>query len=284
MSDTGGPSRERALVRAAARLHGALLVAYPPAFRRRHGAEMARLFRDRARAAAAARGGPGVAGLMLGALRDLVTNAPAEWLRPAGRRPRETRGGGGGMGGMTRDFAWALRALRRSPGFAATAVLTIALAMGANTAIFSVVQAVLLRPLPYRDPDQLVMVWADLHTRSLFDFPISPPDFIDIEEQSTTLTGVAAAVTGEGTLTEAGDPVRVTTGQGVDRHMATGPGPSVRSVELNNTHKTRSRWCTPVHPSPPRPASQLATAVPVWPTGPGTPPTAPSANAPTPRI
>src|SRR3712207_4988408 len=57
-----------------------------------------------------------------------------------------------------KDVGYAVRGLRRSPGFAATAILTMAVGLGANTAIFSVVNAVLLEPLPYRDPERLVMI------------------------------------------------------------------------------------------------------------------------------
>ena len=66
-----------------------------------------------------------------------------------------------------RDVRFAWRGLRRSPGFAAVAILTLALGIGANTAIFSVVRAMLIAPLPFRDPSQLVFVWADLIGRRL---------------------------------------------------------------------------------------------------------------------
>lgn len=99
------------------------------------------------------------------------------------------------MDGWWKDVRFGLRQLVRNPGFAAVAIVTIALGIGANTAIFSVVQAVLLRPLPYAEPDRLVMIWGELTSRDILHFPSSPPDLRDIREQSTLLEGVEGAFT-----------------------------------------------------------------------------------------
>src|SRR6202166_258181 len=81
-----------------------------------------------------------------------------------------------------RDLGFAGRTLRKSPVFAFTAALTIALGVGASTAIFSVTNAVLLRPLPYKNPDQLVIIPTDMRNRSVKDFPFSNGKFIDLRE------------------------------------------------------------------------------------------------------
>ena len=77
------------------------------------------------------------------------------------------------MRGLFQDFRYALRQISKSPGFAAVAVLTLALGIGANTAIFNLVNAVLLRPLPYKDADRLVMVWEQNPHRGWFQNIVS---------------------------------------------------------------------------------------------------------------
>lgn len=94
------------------------------------------------------------------------------------------------MSGLIQDVRYALRQLRKSPVFTLVAVLTLALGIGANTAIFSVVEGVLLRPLPYRDSDQLVRVWSTSN-RSSRDVS-SYPDFKDWADQNHSFQQMAA--------------------------------------------------------------------------------------------
>ncbi len=81
---------------------------------------------------------------------------------------------------MLNDLSYAFRTLRKSPIFTITVVFTIALAIGASTAIFSVTNGVLLRQLPYKDPERLVLARGDLQKRNVQDFPISNADFLDL--------------------------------------------------------------------------------------------------------
>src|ERR1039458_9838783 len=95
---------------------------------------------------------------------------------------------------LLRDLAYALRTLRGSPIFAVTAILTIALGIGAATSIFGVTHAVLLRPLPYKSPDRLVFALSDMRRRNVKDFPFSNADFLDLRNGSTAVFQDVAAV------------------------------------------------------------------------------------------
>ena len=102
---------------------------------------------------------------------------------------------------MLNDFSFAFRTLRKSPIFTITVVVTLALAIGASTAIFSVTNGVLLRKLPYRDPERLVLVANDLQKRNVKDFPFSSVDYLDLRNGAkNNFEDFAAFNTGRVTL------------------------------------------------------------------------------------
>ncbi len=94
-----------------------------------------------------------------------------------------------------RDVSQAARSLRKTPGFTVTAVVTLALGIGATAAIFSVVNAVLLRPLPYPEADRLVHVAQDMRARNVVDFPIAPGDFHDFRQMTNTFEAIGSVFT-----------------------------------------------------------------------------------------
>src|SRR5687767_10343966 len=108
---------------------------------------------------------------------------------------------------FTQDLRFGGRTLRRNPGFAAIAVLTLALGIGANAAIFSVVNAVLLRPLPWREPDRAVMIWSKWV--SFGKTWVAEGEVLDYRKRSRTLSEVAAWSDGQVNLTGDGEPERV---------------------------------------------------------------------------
>ena len=113
------------------------------------------------------------------------------------------------MGALIQDLKFSIRMLAKNPGFAAIAVLTLALGIGANTAIFSVVNAILLRPLPYKDAGQLVQIWETNPQRGFPEFPASPPNFFDWRDQNRSFSQIAAIQYDDYNLTGAGAPMRV---------------------------------------------------------------------------
>lgn len=109
------------------------------------------------------------------------------------------------------DIRFAARQLRKSPGFTITAVLTLALGIGANTAIFSVVDKVLLHPVPYQDPDRLVTVTESepLQQQAADNFGVSAGEYIDYRDRNQSFSQVAAYESGGFNLTGIGQPLRV---------------------------------------------------------------------------
>lgn len=109
------------------------------------------------------------------------------------------------MDTLIHDFRFALRTLARAPGYTAVALLTLALGIGATAAIFTIVNGVLLRPLPYPQADQLVRVYQASPTRDVTEGALSPPDFEDWRAQSRSFSGMAAYWAGTMTIT-GGEP------------------------------------------------------------------------------
>jgi len=144
---------------------------------------------------------------------------------------------------LLQDLRYGLRTLAKNPGFTAAAVLTLGLGIGANTAIFSVVDGVLLSPLAGRDPDRLVMLWES--TQNTPQIPVSYPDYLDWRQRARSFEDIAVySGFDQFTMTGEGDPERVRGG------LASGslftvfdvkPG-SGRLLSPPTTVPTPSRW------------------------------------------
>jgi putative ABC transport system permease protein len=110
---------------------------------------------------------------------------------------------------LLQDLRYGARMLFKKPGFTLIAVLTLALGIGANTAIFSVVNGVLLRPLPYKDPDRLARVYSELPTMNLRKFWISPPEYVDVQKEAKSWESIGAWAAGGVNIAANGPPIRV---------------------------------------------------------------------------
>jgi putative ABC transport system permease protein len=113
------------------------------------------------------------------------------------------------MGDLVQDLRYGLRLLLRSPGFALAAIVSLALGIGANTAIFSVVNTVLLRPLPYPDVDRVMMVWDSNPARGWDQFAVSPGNFVDWQARQTVFDTLVALRTKSLVLTGHDEPERL---------------------------------------------------------------------------
>ncbi|HZE90049.1 MAG TPA: ABC transporter permease, partial [Verrucomicrobiae bacterium] len=116
------------------------------------------------------------------------------------------------MRSLVEDLRFAVRMLRRSPGFSLIAVVTLALGIGANTAIFTVADSLLLRPMPFHDPDRLVLVWGDRPREGFDVLPFSWENFTEFREQATSFESLGAFFSYPGNtfnLTASGEPERI---------------------------------------------------------------------------
>lgn len=161
--------------------------------------------------------------------------------------------------GVRRDFVLAARSLRRNRGFTLTAVVTLALGIGASTAIFSVVNAVLLRPLPYADAGRLALLWGDLRARNVSDFPFSPPQYQELREQSTAFRDIAALAPFPAPMQVAGDAPEQVRAMGVTTNLLSVLGVRV----LHGRDFTPDDGIAPPPPPPPAaPGGQSGPAAP----------------------
>ncbi len=170
-----------------------LLYAYPAEFREEYAVEMGQVFRERCREAA--RGSESLFRLCLVTIQDLVWTAAKEHALI-----------------LARDISYAWRMVAKSPGSALVIVLTLALGIGANSMIFSILNGVVLRPLPYPEAERLVWLSGTNPTVGINDESASMPDFKDWKQQSRSFESLAACTSTLLTLTERGEPDQLRVG------------------------------------------------------------------------
>lgn len=173
-------------------LYRFLLLAYPAPFRNEYAGQMASLFRTRCVDEMYASGFPGLFLLWLQVLVDIAITAPKEHYFM-----------------LVQDIRYAFRSLRKSSGFTTAAVLCLALGIGASTAIFSIVNAVLLKPLPYRDAKNYARVYTEFPSAKLSRFWFSPPEFRNMRRFNRSWDQIEAWATGGASLQGGDRPLRV---------------------------------------------------------------------------
>jgi len=148
------------------------------------------------------------------ALKELAdTELMQKEMRRSHKPTSQAPVAGGGRTSVLADFwndlRYAIRLQRKNPGFTIVAVIALALGIGANTAIFSVVNTVLLRPLPYKDPERLVMVWEEATKAGYPQDTPAAANFVDWRDQNQSFEGMAAITDDSFNLTGSGDPERL---------------------------------------------------------------------------
>jgi predicted permease len=176
------------------RLFRSLLRLFPFEFRSDYGRDMEHTFADQRREAEGA-GAPGLVRLWWETLAGIFSTAPREHWEM-----------------FRQDAGFALRMMRKNPGFTAVVVLTLALGIGANTAIFSVINGVLLRPLPYAHGAQIVRLHQRAPLAGISDAGFSPLEITDLRQRSHSLADVVEYHSMSFTYFGQGDPQRVLTG------------------------------------------------------------------------
>jgi len=204
-------TRPVGLVAFAERLYGAALVLLPRPVRTQFGAAARETFA--ARAGDASRDGSlavaaflarELADLAIASLRARLVHNRSDQRLLAKATQLDVPERSPAVGSLVTDLRFALRILRRQPGFAVTAILTLSLGVGATTAVFTVVDGVLLRPLPYRDPDSLVQL---MHGRNgRLSFTYSPPNYRDVTVESGAFSAAAAISPSSANVTGLADP------------------------------------------------------------------------------
>jgi predicted permease len=193
------------------RFYRLLLYCFPKAIRRQFGDEMARMLREHLRETRAA--GGSVTRLWLLAVADAVVHGISERVIALRGRSRQITYELGRwrwwVHALFQDVRYAARLLFKQPGVSAIAIVTLALGIGANTAIFSAVNTVLLRPLPYPDPDRLMMLFEKRPAEAVMENPVSPADYLDWSRMQTSFEHIAALSTLTADLTGAGEPERL---------------------------------------------------------------------------
>jgi hypothetical protein len=121
---------------------------------------------------------------------------------------------------LRQDLRLAFRSLLRAPAFAIVIILTLALGIGANTAIFSIVNGVILRPLGYPQPEQLMYLTTQFPAFGFDQFWVSPPEYFEFREMNQSFSAVGAYTTGEVNLTAGDRPLRVRSAAVDDRLLA----------------------------------------------------------------